>query len=133
MSLTIRNLVIFALFCVLISSVSISRIAHNHRQAAQPQPQPANNVNTFLTNAQNTAASISSSIQPTVPSIFETRNLPTFTFTRNTCDTLNAQQKTQTLDKVKQTKDSIQTFKKNVQNPQVLANATNAFSYLTTI
>ena len=134
MSLSIRNLVIFALFCVLISTVSISRTAHNRNQGSnQHYQQPPKTANTFSTDAQNIANSISTSIQPKVPSIIKTQNLPTYTFTRNTCDTLNTQQNTQTLDKLKQTKESIKQFQKDLKNPQVSADANNSYSYLNSL
>lgn len=143
MSLTLRNLFLLASLCVLISSVSISRAAYNHRNTHRVNPQEyssqpshyqqtPNNV-PFATNIQTIVTSISSSIQPNVPSIIPTQNLPTFTFSRSTCESSNADQKKQPLDQVKKTKDSIQSFKTKAQDPRVLSDADNSFKYLTVL
>jgi hypothetical protein len=59
--------------------------------------------------------------------------LPTFAFDKSTCDNLNDDQRKQTLDQVKKTKDSITSFKKNVQDDKILNNANNSFQYLSVI
>lgn len=140
MSLSIRNLVIFSLFCVLISTVSISRTLRNHNKgenkhqtSSKHYQQAPKTSNTFFADAQNIANSISTSIQPNVPSIIKTQNLPTYTFTRNTCDTLNTQQNSQTLDQIRQTKENIKKFQNNVKDPQILSDANNSYSYLNTL
>jgi hypothetical protein len=87
----------------------------------------------FATTIQNIVAPISSSIQPNVPSIIPTKNIPTFTFSKTTCESSNADQKKQPLDQVKKTKDSIQSFKTKAKDPNVLADADNSFKYLTVL
>lgn len=82
---------------------------------------------------QSNITTISNSIQPKVPSIIETKNLPTFTFSRSTCESITADQKKNLLAQVKTTKDSITSFKSSVKDQQKLTHADNSFQFLNVV
>lgn len=121
MASTFRNLVLIALICALATSLSISHNAYQQRNAhrvrvqeVSHRQQTTTDDSSFATNIQSTIDTISSSVQPDVPSIIETKNLPTFAFSKNTCQSLSDDQKTTILGKVKSAKDSITSFKTGV-------------------
>jgi len=72
---------------------------------------------------QNILNIMGNSVQPKVPSIIETTNLPIFTFSRNTCENLKQDQKTQLLNQIKNTRQKITDFRKNVSELKVTADA----------
>lgn len=96
MSLTFRNLVLFALFAVLISSLSISsharqdlnqhkvRIHQSTIRSALHQQASTTKTN-FCQNILKIVDDISKSVQTATPSIIETSALTTFAYDRNTC------------------------------------------------
>lgn len=142
MSVTFRNLLLLALMCGLVSSLSISSNSHAKHSGHMlrvlqlhymTQHSQQNNDAAFFQNLQTSITTISNSVQPTPPSIIETKNLPTFTFSKSTCDSLNADQKKKLLDQAKASKDKINSFKTNVKDNKVLVNADNAFKYLTIV
>ncbi len=142
MSLSFRNLALLALFCALVSSLSISSEAHrrynNHMvrvqeiSAVEAHHQQSGDASSFFTNIQSIIKTISSSAKPDVPSIIETRNLPTFAFSKTDCQNLKDDQKKQILDQVKTAKTSVGSFKQNASE-KVLADAGNSLRYLSTI
>jgi hypothetical protein len=142
MSLSFRNLALLALFCALASSLSISSEAHrrynNHMvrvqeiSAVEAHHQQSGDASSFFTNIQSIIKTISSSAKPDVPSIIETRNLPTFAFSKTDCQNLKDDQKKQILDQVKTAKTSVGSFKQDASE-KVLADAGNSLRYLSTI
>jgi hypothetical protein len=144
MSLTFKNLVLFALFAVLISSLSISSHARQdlnqhkvriHESAIRsPAHQQASTTKTnFGQNILKIIDDISKSVQTTTPSIIETSALTTFAYDRSTCESLTDDQKKQIAEKVKSTKASIATFKTKVKDNKLLIDADNSIQYLDTI
>lgn len=140
MASTFRNLVLIALICALATSLSISHTAYQQRNAhrvrvqeVSHRQQTTTDDSSFATNIQSTIDTISSSVQPDVPSIIETKNLPTFAFSKNTCQSLSDDQKTTILGKVKSAKDSITSFKTGVTDEKVSSDADNSFRYLNVV
>ena len=144
MSLSFRNLFLLALFCGIASTLSISSLTsgnHRHHMVKVHEfttpfaahQQSTTDPSAFNSNIQNILETISKSVQPKVPSIIETKNLPTFAFDKNTCDSLNDDQRKKILDKVKSTRDSVSSFKKGVTDDKVLADADNSIQYLNVI
>lgn len=87
----------------------------------------------FANNIKGIVDTISQSVQPSVPSIIETKNLPTFSYSRSTCESLTDDQKKSILDQVSKTKDSINSLKKDLKDDKVSADADNSLQYLNTI
>jgi len=144
MSLSFRNLVLLALLCAFVTSVSILPSAHRkfnqhmvkvHESSTSfaAHQQSSTDASAFSKNIQKIIDTISGSVQPNVPSIIETKNLPTFAFDRSSCDSLSADQKKQILAKTKTAKDSITSFKKNVTDDRISADASNSFQYLSVV
>ena len=144
MSLSFRNLVLFALFAVLISSLSISSNAprdqnqhkvriHESTIRSAAHQQASTTKTTFGQNILKIVDDIAKSVQPSTPSIIPTSALTTFAYDRNTCESLTDDQKKQIAEKVKSTKASITTFKTNVKDNKLLIDADNSIQYLDTI
>lgn len=121
MASTFKNLVLIALICAIATSLSISNNAYHqknaHRVRVQEishQQQSVGSDASFATTIQSNIDTISSSVQPSVPSIIETKNLPTFAFSKDTCQSLTDDQKTTILGKVQSAKESITDFKTKV-------------------
>lgn len=144
MSQSFRNLIIFGLLAVLISSLSISSHAHrnhNHHmikvhevtsQIAVHQ-QSSTTQTPFGQNILSIIDTISKSVQPDTPSVIKTSKLTTFAFDRNACESLTDDQKKQIADKAESTKTSLTSFKTNVKDNRLLADADNSIHYLDTI
>lgn len=144
MSLSFRNLVLFALLSVLISSLSISSHAHKHQNHHMinihestnqftDHQQSTTTKTSFGQSILDTIDAIAVSVKPNVPSIIGTSNLTTFGYDRSTCESLNDDQRKKISEKVKSTKDSIISFKKNVEDSKILGDADNSILYLETI
>lgn len=106
---------------------------HEYSSTIGHHQQSTNSATSFFSTLQTIVQTISSSVQPDVPSIIETKNLPTFAFSRSTCESLNADQKKQILGQVKTAKSSITSLKKNTQDDKITADADNSFQYLSVI
>ena len=144
MSPTFRNLFLLTLLSGLAYSISICPNAHTkfnhhmikvHESATKSleHHQSTTDPSAFSKNVLNIIDTISKSVQPNVPSIIDTKNIPTFAFDKSTCDNLKADQKNNILSKVKSARDSVTAFKNNVKDNKISADADNSIQYLNTI
>lgn len=144
MSPTFRNIFLLTLLCGLAYSISICSNAHNkfnhhmikvHESVTKSleHHQSTTDTSEFSKKVLNIIDIISNSVQPNVPSIIDTKNIPTFAFDKSTCDNLKADQKNNILSQVKSARDSVTAFKGNVVDKKISTDADNSIQYLNTI
>jgi hypothetical protein len=84
----------------------------------------------FGQNILKTIDTIAKSVNPKSPSIIGTSSLTTFAYDKSACESLTDDQKKKIADNVKSTKTSITSFKNNVKDNKLLADADNSIQYL---
>lgn len=141
MSLSFRNLAVLALLFGVISSLTMSPSAqggfNNHMLRVHEtaglemnHQQKKTDATSFVNKMQTIINTIQGSIQPNVPAIIQTKNLPTFAFSRDICESLQQDNKTQLLAQLKSTKKSVTDFKTKLTDQKVVADADNSLQYL---